>query len=282
MSEFTTTANLVPGIRQFALGAPDNLIYDALRRSLVRFFEKTKVLTEDIDIVTVVDQAGYTLTPATAGFVPHEISEVWTLNDDDEKCSQVDNDTYYFDMNTGKLVWEQGYVPATADLDYRVTVVLRMERVPESDPAIPSTETLTVTTVADNAECPLTPTSGSNEIYRINSVTGYAATEYYLDREAQSLMFETASIPAVSGTSLSVVVALKPMAVPNVCPAWIISRWGEKIASGALSEILMLPGRPWTNPELAVSRAMEFNDSLREAIRTGADKGVRRPIGLRP
>lgn len=45
------------------------------------------------------------------------------------------------------------------------------------------------------------------------------------------------------------------------------ARWGKAIESGAKAELMMMVGKPWTNPQMAGVHAMIFDTAINRAIR---------------
>lgn len=65
-------------------------------------------------------------------------------------------------------------------------------------------------------------------------------------------------VPRASG-KLRISMFLSPSYDASACPENLYSNYASTIADGALSEILMLPDQPFTNPNLAALKAGVFN-----------------------
>lgn len=65
-------------------------------------------------------------------------------------------------------------------------------------------------------------------------------------------------VPRVSG-KLRISMFLSPSYEATGCPANLYSNFASTIADGALSEILMIPEQPYTNPNIAALKAGVFN-----------------------
>ena len=64
--------------------------------------------------------------------------------------------------------------------------------------------------------------------------------------------------PASAGT-LRVSTFLKPSTSATALPDFLFDSFAQAIADGALALILMIPGQPYTNPELATVKGAAFN-----------------------
>lgn len=67
--------------------------------------------------------------------------------------------------------------------------------------------------------------------------------------------------PRGKGT-LSLSLFLQPSLGTEVLPAFMLDQFGDKLAAGALSSVLLLPNQPFTNPNLAMVKAAEWRDAL--------------------
>ena len=73
--------------------------------------------------------------------------------------------------------------------------------------------------------------------------------------------------------AVSVIVAVEPPASTTVLNDWIAQRYGRDIAYGALAELLEMPKKPWSDPQLSVLYRGKFNTAIADA-RDEADKGM--------
>lgn len=60
-------------------------------------------------------------------------------------------------------------------------------------------------------------------------------------------------------------VVLRPSFGASEMPEWLVERCAEGIIAGAKSQLMMEPGRPWGNPQLATYQRGLFNESLSRA-----------------
>lgn len=65
-------------------------------------------------------------------------------------------------------------------------------------------------------------------------------------------------VPRATGT-LRISMFLSPSYEANGCPENLYSNYASTVADGALSEILLIPEQPYTNPNLAALKAGVFN-----------------------
>lgn len=75
-------------------------------------------------------------------------------------------------------------------------------------------------------------------------------------------------VPAAEG-ELDLSLILKPSDEAEYLPDWMIQSHGRTLADGALAEIMMLPGQPFTNPNLSDYHRNRFDQEL--AKLTGAN-----------
>ena len=155
-------------------------------------------------------------------------------------------------------------------------------------------KTIPITTVADQDNYTLTPTSGTkvNHIHRVvqlndddAEMTDHPDTAYYLDIENQKIIFETGYVPNEAGDTINVIVSLRPewQATNSVFPEWILDRWGDGLAGGAAVEILL--NHPWNTKASAAAldrSRREFNGAIIDAKRYIEHQGTTRSTGITP
>jgi hypothetical protein len=151
------------------------------------------------------------------------------------------------------------------------------------------TESVTLTTVADQEAYPVTITTAGCTIDRVTEVkrSGFRYPEepetYHFDFATESLVFEEDHVPPYSGDTYKVKLALAPerWAEGSPCPPWILNKWGRGIAAGAAAELLRQPGKPWSNPGLAPLIEIPWNDALSDALGETERQGTERPSYFR-
>lgn len=85
---------------------------------------------------------------------------------------------------------------------------------------------------------------------------------------AFQLVFETAYIPTTSVTGgLTTKVVLVPDGETDSLSTTIVGQWGDGILAGALWQLLMFPGKPWSNTDRAAYWREILDASLNSAIR---------------
>ena len=63
-------------------------------------------------------------------------------------------------------------------------------------------------------------------------------------------------------------VLLKPMPTAQAAPAELLNRWAETIASGVKRKLMLMPEKPWSNPQMAGYYQDEYE---RDCLRIAAD-----------
>lgn len=77
-------------------------------------------------------------------------------------------------------------------------------------------------------------------------------------------------------------VRLKPTQDADTLPDFLADRYRDTIQAGALAKILLLPGQPFTNPDLAVFFAAKFQTDLDRLFNAEARGQQRAPVRTRP
>lgn len=78
---------------------------------------------------------------------------------------------------------------------------------------------------------------------------------------------------ANSATGLVLTVALQPTEASSDIPAWIVNQYGRHIADGAISILMLMAGKPWTDLANGANRRAIFEDQIGKA-RNDADTGL--------
>lgn len=115
------------------------------------------------------------------------------------------------------------------------------------------------------------------EMSRVDGQRLEPATTFYLDDQfddwrdstctgqpqyVTQLSEDEISIVPWQACTISLRVRLKPSIDAETIPDFIALKYQSTIQSGALSRLLMLPGQPFTNPDLAMSFAAQFQRDL--------------------
>ena len=69
----------------------------------------------------------------------------------------------------------------------------------------------------------------------------------------------------VAGDTLRIEAVLKPAITSTQVPDILYDRFCADIAAGALAKLQMLPGQPWTNPQMAAHNLSLFNAAVASA-----------------
>mgnify|MGYP001586202431 FL=1 len=105
---------------------------------------------------------------------------------------------------------------------------------------------------------------------------------YYTYVPENILRFVSASFaPQIAVTEgMKVSVVLIPEFNAHNMPNWIIERYAEGFVAGAKAEIMMSPGKPYTNPQLAVYNKQIFYSYLTRASNDAETRFLPRTISI--
>lgn len=78
--------------------------------------------------------------------------------------------------------------------------------------------------------------------------------------------------------ALSMMIALYPSATSTSFPAWIASQYGYSIAVGAVSRLMLMPNKPWTNMQVGAIYRAEFEGDKANARADAALALSRAPL----
>ncbi len=145
----------------------------------------------------------------------------------------------------------------------------RVFRESQSVPMVAGTDTYTITAntansvlsevifsrIGDGVLEPITPEN------RNRLVSGSGKPEYI--EQLTNTDFRLTPAP-LDTTPLDVTVVLTITDTATTIPD-IFDRWKEGIASGALSKLMVMPNKPWSNPSLATFHAQIFNQAIGSA-----------------
>jgi hypothetical protein len=111
------------------------------------------------------------------------------------------------------------------------------------------------------------------------SVDDVALDDYIL--RGNIVLFET---PPEDGTVLEAKIYLSPSDDATSLPDFLFKDWRKGIVSGALAELMMMPGKPWSNPGGAQARQQAFLHYIGEAKITHHRKNLQvlQKMQLRP
>lgn len=84
-----------------------------------------------------------------------------------------------------------------------------------------------------------------------------AAPKYITQAEPDTVML----VPKGAG-KVDLTLTLKPSDDTELLPTWLIDKYSRAIADGAIAELMMMPGQPYSNPQLAGVHAQRFQARL--------------------
>lgn len=86
-------------------------------------------------------------------------------------------------------------------------------------------------------------------------------THFWVEQDKNIRLFYTPD----KALSLKVRVALKPSRTGKYIPEWIYQTWADALASGAVWRLAKVPGKDWSNPELAAMHKSMYEQAVTNA-----------------
>lgn len=111
--------------------------------------------------------------------------------------------------------------------------------------------------------------------------THTGAPERFLELEAGQLRLFPKPL-AASTIGLRVQLSVQPSEASAGLPDALALRYRDEIHVGAKARLMLIPGRPWTNPELAAAYGAAFSSLINQAHAKAARGNVRARIAARP
>jgi len=131
------------------------------------------------------------------------------------------------------------------------------------------TTTLTLDLVADQAAYTLSSETDF-DIVKIEWVkqsdSEISADKWSFTRPATLTLDEAPGSAETDGLDVRVVLTTRDSSDTSSVPSQIFDRYCDAIVSGALVEIHMLPGRPWTNAELAGYHRQRYLSGITDSL----------------
>lgn len=113
-----------------------------------------------------------------------------------------------------------------------------------------------------------TPTTGAVVIelqnVMLDGEDAIQGTDYTVNSGRTLILEEEPSDDVTGGLEARAVFA--PALWATTLPDFLVSVWGEGIVAGALSELFLMPGKPWSDPDRANYWRRRFLDKVGEAI----------------
>lgn len=161
-------------------------------------------------------------------------------------------------------------------------------------------ETIPITSVADQAAYTLTPTAAATQVHRIvevrptdadgNESTPVSDDCYYLDMgiditaKQGSLVFSQGSAPTEDDLTWNVLVSLRPAWIGDdtQAPAWLLDRFGDGVAEGAISNLKKMTFTLWNDPAGAADSLRLYLGAVGTAKNELLRRGTARSAGFGP
>lgn len=94
--------------------------------------------------------------------------------------------------------------------------------------------------------------------------TRAATPKYFTQVDTEQIIL--AALPDANITNgLTMTLALTPAQSATGFPGWIWSRYVEDISAGALSRLMLMPGKPWTDLANGTDRQQKFQNAIANA-----------------
>lgn len=106
---------------------------------------------------------------------------------------------------------------------------------------------------------------------------------YAVDNEGNTVYFDGA---AASDQTWDIYVSLKPLRDAVELPDILHNDWYQTIAAGAKANLMIMPGKPWTNPQMAMVHGGFFDDGVNNASKKAfyknmpSEKRIARRMGI--
>jgi hypothetical protein len=276
MATLSDITNLYQDVLLRCPGVPLDAALIALKKAVRDFAIQTTVWRENIDIVTVEGQQAYALPVSVTGTRVHRVINVTSL------C-----DVYGFtDLVIGATTTQVSSA-ARPFTDDDVGDVLNVTGGTGFTVGTYTIQSMASGIATLNASVGTTASSsGEGTMVDIDSESEpFPDTAYWNDITADRLYFKNSYIPGKAGTTIRVVVAIRPEWWPDssVFPTWILDRWGDGIAAGASLELFPLPSFNKNVNALLLDRTQRaWNEVLIDAKLEIEREGTARSSGITP
>lgn len=101
--------------------------------------------------------------------------------------------------------------------------------------------------------------------------------KYFTQVDTEQIVL--AAVPDLNITSgLSMTFALQPSQSASSFPKWIFNQYVYALADGAISKLMLMPGKPWTDTQNGADRRTRFEQAIANA-RNSAASAVGRAAG---
>lgn len=110
--------------------------------------------------------------------------------------------------------------------------------------------------------------------------TTQATPKHYTQVDTEQVIL--APLPPSSTSVLTLTLALQPSQASTGFPSWIASQFMYAIADGALSRLMLMPNKPWTDLPNGQDRRSQFNAAIANARAGAAGALGRAPVRVTP
>lgn len=124
-----------------------------------------------------------------------------------------------------------------------------------------------ITTIMDvlHNNVPITPKTTTQ---LDNEIPGWRTTKatpkYYTQVDTEQVIL--APIPADNiATGLTMTLVLQPSQSATGFPKWIFNQYIYALADGAISKLMLMPGKPWSDAATGLDRRMRFEEAISNA-----------------
>lgn len=102
-------------------------------------------------------------------------------------------------------------------------------------------------------------------------------TRHYTQTDTDSILLVPKPKFNIAG-GLMMVLALQPSRSSTSFPDWIADQYAESLASGALSRLMLMPGKAWSDGQTGLFHKDKFHSAIQAAKTSGARGLGRAPV----
>ncbi|MGE8446710.1 MAG: hypothetical protein ACN6O1_10890 [Comamonas sp.] len=106
------------------------------------------------------------------------------------------------------------------------------------------------------------------------------APRFWAQNDTEQVLLHPVPVTSQAGV-LEIDLALQPSRTATTVPGWIWAKWGERIVDGALARLMLMPGKPWTAPELGALHRQLFHGAMHNAQAGAITNRARAPLRTR-
>jgi len=265
--------------------APIQMVNNAIRDSVIELCERALIWRQELQEILVLPPTA-TTTTATSASGSNSITVSDTTN-------FTDGSTITVGLTDGTL-WRGHQVGAPVagvitldgalnqDVEISAAVTKLVDQYPLTLPSGTAMAKILKAWLNDNVIDPISQDDLDNEFN--NTQFGWVGVNWRTDVRLPTRFYGPddgtvglALAPAASG-NLRILAALKPTRASTTFPQWIYERYIETIAHGAKARIMMIPKKPYSNPQAGAYHLMEFNALVGDARIRMARSNSRSPL----